>query len=513
MLQDLSASDVVDIYNSGSDNWLQGTLSQARHSLAAASLNHLAIFAGGDSSTGASMLVDIWDSIANSWRTATLGAPRFNLAGAALPNRRLAFFGGGRVIVAGQRSVSSDLVDIYDSSQDSWTTATLSNARHHVVAAASSERVLFFGGDQNGAGAADTVDGFEQASGSWDVFGHLPWKSEHGCAVGVPGGCYFAGGESDSTGVHNWVMFYANGVSSASAVGNLSSPKESLAAGVFYNGSSSLVLFAGGALGNATSFDTVDVFPMDFTLPPLTPLSSTPVPTFSVSPISSSPAQSSSSALSTTPAGSFTPLPTSPFPSVSCPLPPPDPLAACASGVWVIPRSVQNIATFTVPGPTIINGSYTQRPGATLLLTRSTAPLVVVGCASLSGTLQLSLQLTVGTQATAAATNITVLQAPCFSGRFSNITLAGALANCRTVDPASQAVTGEALSVVVQLDPSCSGSGVALIIAMACLCGTIVLAALIIFLLLFKYNDRFRMFLRGKPVGHNLYSIQMEEPL
>jgi hypothetical protein len=118
---------------------------------------------------------------------------------------------------------------------------------------------------------------------------------------------------------------------------------------------------------------------------------------------------------------------------------------------------VQNVATFTVPGPTIINGSYTQQPTATLLLAltnlhpRSMGPLVVTGCVSLSGALQLSLQLTVGTQASSAASNVTLLQAPCFSGRFSNISLAGPQANCRKVDLESQNVDGEFLWVLIQV--------------------------------------------------------------
>jgi hypothetical protein len=80
------------------------------------------------------------------------------------------------------------------------------------------------------------------------------------------------------------------------------------------------------------------------------------------------------------------------------------------------------------------------------------------------------------------------------------------------VEVASQTVEGEFLSVLLQPDPSCTAGPSGLIIAMACLIGAIVVAALVVFLLLLKYNDRFRMCLRERPDGGDRYSIQLEEP-
>jgi hypothetical protein len=98
-------------------------LSQARYRLAATSSGELVFFAGGRNSTGQpSDRVDIYNVTNGSWTTATLSIPRGALA--ATSSQNLVFFGGGWS--NGFSSTPYDRVDIYNTLKGSWRTANLS---------------------------------------------------------------------------------------------------------------------------------------------------------------------------------------------------------------------------------------------------------------------------------------------------------------------------------------------------------------------------------------------------
>src|SRR5690606_21207721 len=82
--------------------------------------------------------VDIYNSLNDSWTTATLSQPRYFLTATTVGH--LALFAGG----AG--SGPSNLVDIYNSQDDTWTTATLSQTRYDLAATTVGNLALFAGG-------------------------------------------------------------------------------------------------------------------------------------------------------------------------------------------------------------------------------------------------------------------------------------------------------------------------------------------------------------------------------
>jgi hypothetical protein len=71
--------------------------------------------------------VDIYNTLNGSWSTATLSQPRSRLAATSVGN--LVLFGGGY-----NGSSHSNVVDVFNVTSNTWTTATLSKARSGLVA-------------------------------------------------------------------------------------------------------------------------------------------------------------------------------------------------------------------------------------------------------------------------------------------------------------------------------------------------------------------------------------------
>ncbi len=131
-------SNVVDIFNADTGTWTTAALSQARNFLAATSLPNegVAIFAGGEgmfccvclsccrmglgargcmirvqcgvlmmcaslmpcaASNGLSNVLDFFNVTAGTWSTAALSQARGGLAAASLPNAGVAIFAGGYI--------------------------------------------------------------------------------------------------------------------------------------------------------------------------------------------------------------------------------------------------------------------------------------------------------------------------------------------------------------------------------------------------------------------------------
>ena len=91
--------------------------------------------------------MDIYNTSTGSWSTAALSKPR-TWAGAASAGNDVAFGGGD--ISAGNGSDNvvgfSNVVDLYNTSSNVWSTATLSQSRASLAAAAAGNDVVFAGG-------------------------------------------------------------------------------------------------------------------------------------------------------------------------------------------------------------------------------------------------------------------------------------------------------------------------------------------------------------------------------
>jgi tRNA A-37 threonylcarbamoyl transferase component Bud32 len=224
------------------------TLSQARWSLAAASSGELVFFGGGWNGTTVSGTVDIYNTTNGSWTTGNLTFPRTELAAASSEN--LVFFAGGT------NYGSSNRVDIYNISGESWSTATLSQKRADLAATSVGNLVLFGGGDDDSTSQTyyNTVDIYNVTNNTWTTAA----LSQARCCLAATSVAnryaLFAGGWNGS-GVSNIVDIYDSftGMWSTAA---LSQPRKYLAAASVGN----LAFFGGGLTSGNQPSDVVDIF-------------------------------------------------------------------------------------------------------------------------------------------------------------------------------------------------------------------------------------------------------------
>jgi hypothetical protein len=162
------ASDAADIYDADTDQWSSAQLSAPRVALAATTVGHLALFAGGGSDLAtATDAVDIYNGQTNQWSLDHLSQGRNSLAATTIGN--LALFGGGAL----QGGLdTSNVVDVFDSATDEWFTTELATGRSNLAATTAGGHALFAGGfgDPN----------------ALDVFTAVPGIT--GSASGKPGG-------------------------------------------------------------------------------------------------------------------------------------------------------------------------------------------------------------------------------------------------------------------------------------------------------------------------------------
>jgi hypothetical protein len=160
--------DIVDVFDVTSNRWTTATLSQARSYLAATSVdNRYALFGGGRKGSNNSNVVDIFDSLSGMWNTTTLSQYRVFLAATSLGH--LAFFGGGSLETNGTNSNFSNVVDIFNSTSQTWSTSTLSQARIGLASSSIGEIVAFGGGTPDGNTMSSVVDLFNVTSNTWFI--------------------------------------------------------------------------------------------------------------------------------------------------------------------------------------------------------------------------------------------------------------------------------------------------------------------------------------------------------
>jgi hypothetical protein len=86
-------------------------------------------------------VVDLYDGATRAWSTARLSVPRTDLAAASVDN--VALFAGGYSL---GDNTDSDVVDLYNVTTTAWSTAQLSVKRRSLAAASVGNVALFAGG-------------------------------------------------------------------------------------------------------------------------------------------------------------------------------------------------------------------------------------------------------------------------------------------------------------------------------------------------------------------------------
>jgi autotransporter-associated beta strand protein len=235
--------------------WSAGTLSQGRTHLAATSANGKVFFAGGEMTQSGyrdTNVVDIFDTANNSWSTANLSQPRKLLSAASSGNK--VFFGGGDW-TSGGNEYSSNVVDVYDTLIGEWSTAALSQARGMLTAVGAGDKVFFAGGyGVPGIGKSDRVDVFDATDSSWQTAA-LSQRRSYAVSAEANGKVLFAGGINAANAASDVVDILDTSTGSWSTA-HLSQARGSFAATATGN----KVFFAGGGYNVGVRSNRVDIF-------------------------------------------------------------------------------------------------------------------------------------------------------------------------------------------------------------------------------------------------------------
>jgi hypothetical protein len=186
----------VDIYDLVTQSWSIAELSIGRSEMAVAVSGNKIFFAGGTDNDGngtsiAYSNVDIYDASTNSWSVTYLSVPNRNLEGGSVGNK--VFFAGGNSSFTNHPGPILDIVDIYDLSTNSWSSATLSEARENLSVATAGNKIYFAGGEQVCPFISKQVDIYDNVTGSWSAITlNEPKTSLASIAFG--GKIYWAGG-------------------------------------------------------------------------------------------------------------------------------------------------------------------------------------------------------------------------------------------------------------------------------------------------------------------------------
>jgi len=191
----------VDIYDINSNSWsikdLEGYPDYRLDMGIAASSNK--IFIGGGGFWGDDIYtnkVDIYTTSDNSWSIAALSEYRTAATGVSTGNK--IFFAGGYSFNNGS-NYWSNTVDIYDNVTNAWTTGTLSERRGYLSAVTASNKIYFAGGQKNDGQflPSDRIDEYDILSNSWST-STLQEARSNMAAIAVGNKIFWAGGASTS---------------------------------------------------------------------------------------------------------------------------------------------------------------------------------------------------------------------------------------------------------------------------------------------------------------------------
>jgi autotransporter-associated beta strand protein len=249
-LDNYIATSVVDVYDSSTEAWSTMNMLQRRHALAAASVDNRVFFGGGGSNT----TVDVYNMTTNTWSTTLLSQMRSYLAAASCGSK--VAFGGGYASGQIPYPYASAVVDIYDTTDNTWSTTSLSQARYNLAAASVGNQILFAGGEgiQSSSTPSARVDVYNVDSNTWSM-GTLSQARYRLAGSSVGTKILFGGGWAGPGLPSSKVDIYDSAEQSWFST-NLSQAREDLAAASVGD----RVLFAGGHLGDGVLSNVVDIY-------------------------------------------------------------------------------------------------------------------------------------------------------------------------------------------------------------------------------------------------------------
>ena len=192
----------IDIYDINNNTWSIKDLPddpQWRADMGIATVGNKVLIAGGgfwgdDIYTDR---VDIYNSSEDSWSSASLSQSRSSIAAVTAANK--VFFAGGYGWFEYRTDHWSNMVDIYDNSTNTWTTSTLSEARGFVSAVNAGNKIYFAGGERNNGQffPSDRIDEYDLLSNKWSTSSLKEARSGMG-VISAGNKVFFAGGQTKS---------------------------------------------------------------------------------------------------------------------------------------------------------------------------------------------------------------------------------------------------------------------------------------------------------------------------
>jgi len=191
----------IDIYAINSNSWSIKDLNEYptwRLDMGIATTNNKVFIAGGgfwgdDIYTNR---VDIYNASEESWSSASLSEYRTAITGVSAENK--IFFAGG-FSFDNSSNYWSNTVDIYDNATNTWTTGTLSERRGYLSAVHAGNKIYFAGGQKNNGGflPSDRIDEYDLLTNVWST-STLQKPLAGLAAISAGNKVFFAGGQTQS---------------------------------------------------------------------------------------------------------------------------------------------------------------------------------------------------------------------------------------------------------------------------------------------------------------------------
>ncbi len=181
--------------------WSIENLSVGRYQLAAASAGNIAMFGGGLINSNFTLasrsdVIDVYNSTTNTWSTSQLSLARTNLFAASAGNKIL--FAGGDTALS--PFYQTKRVEIYDVASGTWSMEQLSMARAQMTDVSANTKCFFAGGVYGTSNQrTDTVDIYDATSNTWSVT-RMPTARNIAAGAYCNGKVYIAGGQGAGTG-------------------------------------------------------------------------------------------------------------------------------------------------------------------------------------------------------------------------------------------------------------------------------------------------------------------------
>lgn len=159
----------VDIYDTLTKKWSIANLSIARRMLSPVSDGKIVMFAGGMTTYAKTTTrVDIYEAQTGIWKTSELSESRLGISSASCGD--LIFFAGGLFFDTEPGSeIVYDVVDIYNTKTNTWTTSKLSSPRFFIASAVVGDKVIFAGGQNEFGEPSNRVDIYDTVKNQWSI--------------------------------------------------------------------------------------------------------------------------------------------------------------------------------------------------------------------------------------------------------------------------------------------------------------------------------------------------------